>query len=324
MTEQRCPPTVTNVLAARGRIAEHIVPIQVRRSRWLSELTGRDIWLVLECLQRTGSFKFRGALNRLLLHADHSSEPLMTVSSGNHAIGMTIAGQIAGVRTKVVVAKSVSRAKLRLLESIGANVVLKGENFDEAEQWLYSRAEADGIEIVSSFDAHVIAGHATLAWDVLCKQPDLSALLVPVASGGLLAGCSLVAKTCIPSLSVIGVQTANAPAMKSSLEAGRLVSIDEQPTIADGLAGNVLGSRLPFEMIRDHVRAIYAVGEDSLLQAIRQMHERERLVVEPAGAATVAALLEGQIPPGEGPIAVVLSGSNIHQDLLMRALTCDG
>jgi threonine dehydratase len=317
---QQSQPTFVDVFQAQRRVMDRIVRTPIRRSDALSRRLGRDVWIKPECLQRTGSFKFRGSLNRVLLHREASNTPVITVSSGNQAIGVATAGQLAGVETTVVVPTSVSPAKLGALRSLGAHVELAGEGFDEAEAAMYRIAREAGAEVVSSFDADVIAGHATVAWEMLEDVPDLSVILAPVGSGGLLAGTALVARNVSAACSALGVQTANAPVMHTCLARRELMSVHEHSTIADGLAGNVLGSTLPFQIIVDSVPEILLVQEESIYTGIGFLARQERLIAEGAGAATAAALLEGQVLPGDGPVGLILSGGNIASERFNEAL----
>ena len=217
---QEFEPGLQDVIAASKRIQNENFPVTPRRSDSLSSQLGRDVWLIPESLQRTGSFKFRGALNRMMLHAERGGGPVITASSGNHESGMTVAAGITGVESTVVVPGGVSEAKLTTLRGLGANVLVMGSGFDEAEDRMYEYAVEHGLEIVNSFDADVIAGHGTAALDAIRQVPDIDVLLTPVASGGLLAGCSLVMKAVNPESTMIGVQTCAWPAMYESLQAG--------------------------------------------------------------------------------------------------------
>jgi threonine dehydratase len=313
-------PSIVEVFQAQDRIREYLFPFMPRLSETLTQRHGREVWLIPESLQRTGSFKFRGALNRLLTHENEIGGSVITASSGNHAIGMTVAASITGTDSTVVVPEDVSGAKLSTLRALGANVMIMGCGFDQAEDLMFEYAARHGIEIVNSFDPDVIAGHATVALDTFTHLPDLSALLAPVASGGLLAGCSIVARAVSPDCKLIGVQTEAWPAMHASLAASRLVNVSGMNTLADGLAGNADRSALPFQIIQREVAGIELVGEDRIRAAIRHALVNQRLVVEGAGAATLAAGLDGKIPCGSGPVGLILSGGNCTEAALQSAL----
>lgn len=317
-------PTVVDVLQARKRIGPHIAHPEMRRSDALSALAGRDVWLKPESLQRTGAYKIRGALNRLITHRDRCGGPVITASSGNHAMGVTIAGRLAGVETTVLVPETVFPSKAAKLEALGANLVFDGVGFDEAEERMFHRAATMGIDVVTSFDAEVIAGHGTVALEMIEAVPDLEMIVAPVASGGLLSGCSIIVRQLAPDCRVFGVQSASAPAMKASLEAGELVTAAERPTIADGLAGNALHSELPFQIISRMVEDIWLVEELSLYRAIWHGLTEEQLVLEGAGAATIAAVLEDHLPAGNGPVGIILSGGNVAPDVLRDAVASSG
>ncbi len=318
--QQLKEPSFQGVIAAYRRIRSEIWPVVPRLSKSLSEQAGREVWLIPECLQRTGSFKFRGALNRMLLHAERGGGPVITASSGNHAIGMTVAAGITGTETTVVVPKGVSSAKLAQLEALGAHVLIMGDGFDQAEDLMYAYAKEHGIEIVNAFDSDVIAGHGTAALDAIKYQPDLDVLIAPVASGGLIAGCAIVMKTINPKSELIGVQTSQWPAMRESLKRGELTRVSGGETLADGLEGNATRSTLPFQVIRRDVTDVLLVNEEAIRRAIRHGLIQERLVLEGAGAATIAAMLDGQRIPGTGPVGVLLSGANCTERVMQRAL----
>jgi threonine dehydratase len=313
-------PSLVDVFEAKKRIQSELFPVQPRLSATLTEYARRDVWLIPECLQRTGSFKFRGALNRMMIHAARAGGPVITASSGNHAIGLTVAAGLTGTEAIVIVPERASEAKLATLKAIGANVMVMGEGFDEAENLMFAYAEQHGIEIVNSFDSDVVAGHATAAIEALAHLPDLDALLAPVASGGLLAGCALVANALAPGCQVFGVQTSAWPAMHKSLRNGELTLVAGDDTYADGLAGNAMRSTLPFQIMQRLVPDVFLVDEAAILNAIRHTLLHDHLVVEGAGAATVAAVREKCSVPGTGPIGVILSGGNATEASIRAAL----
>lgn len=317
---QQIEPSFQDVLSAARRISSELFPVVPRLSESLSEQAGREIWLIPESLQRTGSFKFRGALNRMILHEESGGGPVITASSGNHAIGMTIAASITGTETIVVVPEGVSPAKLAKLQALGANVKVLGDGFDEAEDLMYAYAHEHNVEIVNAFDSDVIAGHATAALDAIKQIPEIDVIVSPVASGGLIAGCSIVMTTVNPSSHLVGVQTSSWPAMSESLKRDELVLVSGSDTIADGLAGNAMRSVLPFKMIRRDVTDVLLVSEESILKAMKHALVAERLVLEGAGAATLAAVLDGQTFPGDGPVGLMLSGANSTEATLRQAL----
>lgn len=312
-------PTVQDILEANRRIRSELWPVVPRRSPGLSRITGRDVWLIPENLQRTGSFKFRGALNRMLLHAEEDGSPVITASSGNHAIGMTVAAGLTGVEVVVVVPEGVSPAKLAVLEDLGATCIRMGDGFDEAEDRMYQYASKHGLTIVNAFDHDVIAGHGTCALNTLEHVPDLDVLLAPVASGGLIAGCSIVMKAVNSGSTLIGVQTREWPAMKKSLEAGQITEVSGGSTVADGLEGNATRSQLPFRIIQRLVNRIELVEESSIYRALHHAMTRERLILEGAGAVTIAAILDGIELPGDRPVGLVLSGGNAAEHVMQAA-----
>jgi threonine dehydratase len=313
-------PTIRDVLDANRRIRGELWPVVPRRSVSLSRIAGRDIWLIPENLQRTGSFKFRGALNRMLLHAQTDGSPVITASSGNHAIGMTVAAGLTGVEVVVVVPKGVSAAKLGVLEELGASCIRMGDGFDDAENRMYQYAADHGLTIVNAFDCDVVAGHGTCALNALQHVPDLEVLLAPVASGGLIAGCAVVMKAINPGSTIIGTQTEQWPAMKTSLETGWITDVSGGSTVADGLEGNATRSQLPFRVIQRLVDRIDLVNESAILRALRYAMTEERMILEGAGAVTIASILDGVDLPGDGPVGVILSGGNATEAVIRTAL----
>jgi threonine dehydratase len=310
-----------DVLAAFRRIRHELWPVVPRVSTELSRIAGREVWLIPENLQRTGSFKIRGALNAMMLHAERDGSPVITASSGNHAIGMSTASGITGVEVKVVVPVGVSQAKLGVLEAMGATVLQMGDGFDDAESKLYDYAAEHELTIINAFDADVIAGHGTCALEAIGHVPDLEVLLAPVASGGLIAGISTVMNAVNSNAEVIGVQTSEWPAMKRSLEAGQITDVTGSDTVADGLAGNATRSHLPFQIIKRYVNRIEMVDETDILDAMRYAIMNERMVLEGAGAVTIAAIRNGIEIPGTGPVGIVLSGGNAAPAVIERAMS---
>jgi threonine dehydratase len=317
---QSVEPSLREVFEASARLKPHLIPTEPILSSYLSKRLRRDVWLIPECQQRTGSFKYRGALNRVLVHAEHGGGKLITASSGNHALGLISAASELGIDSIVFVPHGANEAKLSKLRSLGAEIVQSGAGFDESEDEMYEFAAANDIEIANSFDRDVIAGHGTVALNAFSRVPDLDVLIAPCASGGLLSGCAIVASSLVPSCQIFGVQTTAWPAMHESLKAGRLVAVSGGETLADGLAGNALRSELPFRIIQQMVSGVLLVDEASIVQGVRHAMLEEQIIVEGAGAAAIAAAVTNSIPSGAGPVGLVLSGGNATESLMRLAL----
>jgi threonine dehydratase len=313
-------PTINDVMAASKRLRHYLYPVIPRKSDSLSRIAGREVWLIPECHQRTGAFKFRGALNRMLLHKERGGGPVVTASSGNHAIGLTVASDTTRIESTIFVPVNISEAKLSRLRSLGANVQITGHGFDQTEDRMYEYARENHMEIVNSFDYDVVTGHGTVALDAMYHIPDMEVLLAPVASGGLIAGCSIAMKSLNPKSAAFGIQTTAWPAIHDSLLHSRLIAVDGRDTLADGLAGNAVRSELPFQIIRRNVSSVLLVEDVSLLRAIHHGLIFEHLVLEGAGAVSIAAVLDGVELPGSGPVGLVLSGGNCSEAVMKQSL----
>jgi threonine dehydratase len=292
------------------------------RSRTLSERVGAPVHLKCENLQRTGSFKVRGALHRMrALDADERKRGVVTISAGNHAQAVAWAAAMTGVASTVVMPEHASRTKVQASREYGADVILHGSP-GEAFRRAFEIAEERGLVFVHPFDdPHVIAGQASCMLEVLDDLPDVRSVIVPVGGGGLVSGIAAAVAVAAPQVGVWGVEPEGAAAMHRSLETGSPVHLDAVHTVADGLAAPMAG-KLNFELIRRHARGVVVVSDDEIVRAMRLLLERTKLLVEPAGAAGLAALLEGRIPlDGDGPVVVILSGGNVDLALLARLLT---
>lgn len=290
-------------------------------SRTFSEVAGAQVYLKAENLQRTGSFKVRGATNRIArLTLEERKRGVVAASAGNHSQGVALASQALGVRSTVVMPEGASIAKVKATRGYGAEVILHGADYEEAQSEAYRRATADGLAYVHGFDdPHVIAGQGTIGLEILEQMPDVQDVLVPVGGGGLIAGVALALKLSNPKVRVFGVQTESAPAGAVAFQKGRRVLVHPKPSIADGIAIGRLGEH-PFAVIRKHVDNIVTVSEEEVAHAVVLLLERGKMLVEGAGAVGLAALLSGRFRSKGRSIAVVLSGGNVDLPLLARIL----
>jgi threonine dehydratase len=301
----------------RARIAPHIKHTPLLTSRQLSEATGYDIRLKAEMFQRVGSYKIRGPLNKFaLMPEEQKRRGVVCSSAGNHAQGVALAARIHGIRAVVCMATNATPAKVAATRGYGAEVVLHGTIWDEANEKAQELVRTQGLIYVHPFDdEQIIAGQGTLGLEIVQDWPEVDAVIVPIGGGGLISGVSMAVKSHNPKARVIGVESSDGPAMKRSIEAGRLETIDCK-TIIDGLRVRRAGE-INFSVVQRFVDEIVALPDREIFDAMIWVMERCKLVVEGAAAAPVAALLRGlvKLPPGSR-VAVVLSGGNLNLDQL--------
>ncbi|MET2009989.1 threonine ammonia-lyase [Microbacterium chocolatum] len=290
----------------------------------LSDLLGVPVHLKLENLQRTGSFKIRGATYRLSrLTEEERARGVVAASAGNHAQGVALAAKALGIPATIFMPLGVPVPKLLATRGYGADVILEGATVETPLRLAADFAERTGAVFIHPFDhPDVIAGQGTLGLELMDDLPDLDTIVMSIGGGGLVAGVAAAVKARAAAegrrIRIVGVQAENSAAYPTSLTAGHPVEVQTRPTIADGIAVARPGD-LPFSIIRDHVDEVVTVSEDDIARALLVLLERAKQVVEPAGAAGVAAILAGKIR-AEGPTAVVLSGGNIDPLLLQRVV----
>jgi len=318
-------PSLADFEAARlvvSRVAD-VTPME--SSRYLADLLGAPVHLKCENLQRTGSYKIRGAYNRLSkLTAEERAHGVVAASAGNHAQGVAFAARELGIKATIFMPVGVALPKLQATRAYGADVVLRGHTVTEPLLAAAEYARETGAILIPPFDhADVVAGQGTLGFEILDQVPDLETVVIPIGGGGLISGVASVLKQIAARegrrIRVIGVQAENAAAYPPSLSAGEPVAITMLPTIADGIAVAKPGM-LNFEIIRDSVDEVVTVSEDDTARALLVLLERAKLVVEPAGAVAVAAILAGKISAG-GPTVAILSGGNIDPLLMQRVIS---
>ncbi|MFI6869827.1 threonine ammonia-lyase [Nocardia sp. NPDC050406] len=315
--------SLERIEAAAKLLSPVIRRTPVVSSRVLSERTGTEIRLKCENLQRTGSFKPRGAYNRIanLPEADRA-RGVVAASAGNHAQGVAWAATTLGIESTVFMPVGASLPKLVATKAYGATVHQVGETIDEALTAALDFAGQTGATLIHPFDhPDIVAGQATVALEILEQLPEVGTVVVPTGGGGLLAGIAVALHHLAPSVRVIGVQAAEAAAWPGSLAVGKPVPLDRMATMADGIAVGLPGA-VPFAHVAEHGSAIVTVDEDALSRALLLCLERAKLLVEPAGAAAVAALMT--CAPEDlglrGPVCAVLSGGNIDPLLLTRVV----
>jgi threonine dehydratase len=304
------------IQAAAERIRPFVVRTPLERSAALSAACGVDVFLKFECFQATGSFKLRGALNALLQMAAYPA--VITASAGNHGLGVARAAALLGMKATVVVPETASPAKIEALRSSGAELVLHGQTYDAAERFGRDLAARRGEPFVSPYnDAAVIAGGGTVALEILTDLPTARTLVVPAGGGGLISGVGIAAHGFDPEVAVIGVQSVASPALHAARASGAAVTVEIQPSLADGLAGNVEADSITLDLLRKHVKDIVLVTEAEIAGAMRWLLEHERVVVEGSAAVGVAALLK-RPESLESPVTAILTGRNVAASVLRQ------
>lgn len=315
--------TLDHINAAADRLNPVVRLTPVIASRMLSDCTGEQVWLKCENLQRTGSFKPRGAYNRIAnLSAEDRVRGVVAASAGNHAQGVAWAATQVGIASTVFMPVTVALPKLAATKGYGAQVHLVGDTVDDALVAAREYAEQHDAVLIHPFDhVDVVAGQATVGLEILKQVPDVATIVVPTGGGGLVAGIATVMHFLAPQVRVIGVQAANAAAWPASLAAGHPVRLDSMSTMADGIAVASPGV-IPFAHVQAFVNKVQTVSEEALSRALLLCMERAKLIVEPAGAAAVAALIT-QAPELDlhGPVCAVLSGGNIDPLVLTHVIT---
>ena len=308
------------VVEAAARIAPHVRRTPTERSPALSQLAGREVYLKLENLQRTGAFKIRGALNALTrLDAATRAAGVVTASAGNHGQGVAFAAQLVGAPATVVLPQGVPLAKLTAIQRSGAETVLADGGYDEAHAVALEIARERGRTYVHAFDDDdVIAGQGTVALELLEDADEIDTLVVPVGGGGLIAGIALAASERRPRLRIIGVQSDSASAFAESFRAGRVVE-RTAATIADGISVRRPADRT-LAIVKKYVDDVITVSDQAIARAIVVLLERTKMLAEGAGAAGIAAVLEANGRVGGQRVGVVVSGGNIDPNLLGKAL----
>jgi threonine dehydratase len=305
--------TISDVQAARGRIASHLRPTPVVPSQWLSDASGGTVLLKLESLQVTSSFKSRGALNAAmqLVEAQGRNVTIVTASAGNHGRAVAWAAEQLGIKAIVFTPRTAPETKTRAILKHGADLRAVAANYEEAERLAQQHARDTGDVFVSAYShPDVIAGAGTVGLELLEDVPDVQAVLVPVGGGGLISGVATAIKGLDPRVEVIGVEVDASCAFAAARAAGRIVEITVGETIADGLGGNVDPNTITWPIIRDLVNRIVVVPEGALRQAVRTLIAEDHLVAEGAGVAAIAAAA-GLAGIDGRRAAVLLTGANI-------------
>ncbi|MEO8305056.1 MAG: threonine ammonia-lyase [Betaproteobacteria bacterium] len=314
--------TLADIEAARARIAGGVYYSPCVESIPLSQLTGAHVWCKLDYLQRTGSFKERGARNALLqLSPEQRKRGVIAASAGNHAQGIAYHASLLGIPATVVMPVFAALIKVTNCRQFGATVILHGVDLTEARAHAGEIATRDGLTFIHPFDnAHVVAGQGTMGLEILEQTPDVEAIVVPVGGGGLIAGIGIAVKAKAPGVAMIGVEPERAASFTAALANGAPTLVPLSPTLADGLAVAQLGA-VPFDIVRRVVDRVVTVDEASIALAILRLIELEKSVVEGAGATPLAAFLGGRLDALKGrKVVLVLAGGNIDSSALGRVI----
>ena len=319
-TEAVAPVALADIEAAREVLAGVALETPMQPSRWLSDRIGGPAYLKCENLQRTGSFKIRGAYLRMSrLSAQERARGVVAASAGNHAQGVALAAQMLGISATIFMRLGAPLPKERETRGYGADVRFAGHTIDEAMVDARAFAAETGAVLIHPFDHFdIVAGQGTAGLEIMEQCPEAATVVIPCGGGGFLGGVATAIKALAPQVRVVGVQAEAAAAYPTSLAAGQPVALAEMATIADGIAVGMPGD-IPFAAIQANVDAMLTTSEESLSAALLQLLERSKLVVEPAGAAAVAAVMD-RPEEFEPPVVAVLSGGNIDPLLLMGVI----
>jgi threonine dehydratase len=313
--------TLGDVLSAQKRITNIITKTPLRPSLSLSEKTGKNVYLKLENMQPSGSFKLRGAANAILsLSKEKRGRGVITMSAGNHGKAVAYVANKTGIKAIICLSELVPGHKVEAIQKLGAEVIIAGKDQDDATEEALTIARKKGLTFISAFDdPWVIAGQGTIALEILKKNPKIDTMLVQLSGGGLMSGISITAKSINPNIELIGVTIEQGAAMYESIKAGKIVAVEEVPSLADALQGGLpFDNQYTFDICRQNVDNIICVPEEHIEKALSFGFRYERLVLEGSGAITLAPLLYNDLTNCGENIAVILSGDNVDINQLLE------
>jgi len=314
---------IQKIWEARKQIQPFISSTPLIHSSPFSEKADSNVYLKLENLQKTGSFKVRGAANKILhLTEEEKRCGVATFSTGNHGLAVAYVAQKLGIQSTICISNRVPKAKVDALKKSGAQIRIIGDSQDDAEKYCYELEEKYGMTVVKPFDDHdIIAGQGTVGLEILEEVPDLEALLVPLSGGGLLAGTALAIKSVLPSIHVIGVSMERSPVMYESIQAGNPVVLKEQPTLADSLLGGIgLDNEYTFHIIKEYVDDFLLVSEEEIAEGMGFMMDAHRMAVEGAAAVGMAAILNNKLSKTYRKVGTIVSGCNVDVSVVSHIL----
>jgi threonine dehydratase len=313
--------TLKDIREAHHRIRPLIIRTPLVESQQLSESLEAQIFLKLESLQVTGSFKARGAANKLSsLSSQDRERGVITVSSGNHGRAVAYVARELGIHAAICLSEAVPPSKVEEIQALDAEVLICGRTYDEADKEAQRIQTERGLTMVHPFDdPYIIAGQGTVGLELSEDLPQIDTAIIPLSGGGLISGIALALKDTNPSIQVIGVTMERGPAMFDSLRAGRIVEVEEEPTLADALAGGIgFDNAYTFRMVQEYVDEAVLVSEDEIAGAMVFALEKHRLIVEGGGAVGIASVMYGKIKELGKRVAVVVSGSNVELSTLFK------
>ncbi len=318
--------SLETISKARKDITRFIKQTPLVRSSFLSKTCHGDVFLKLENMQITKSFKPRGAVNKLLhLNANEKDLGIITASAGNHGQAVAYAAQKLGLPVRVVVPVSTPHVKIEGMKKYGVDLVLFGDNYDEAEKRAKELARIDGCVYISPYDDElIISGHGTVGLEIVEALSDVDVVVVPVGGGGLISGISIAVKSLRPNVEVVGVQSEASPVMYESLKTGKIVAAAKGKTIAEGLSGGIENDSVTFEIAKDCIDRMLLVKESAIRHAVYLLWAHEKQVVEGSGAAAIVPILEnGDLFKGKKTVCAI-TGGNIDEDLFKAILASEG
>ena len=316
--------TLENIQSAQKTIAPHAKNTPLIRSKFLSDLCKANVYLKLENLQVTHSFKIRGVINKLLnLTTEEKVRGVVTASAGNHGQAVAFGAKELDFKAKIIVPTTTPKVKVEGIRQYGAELVLFGATYPEAERKAKELAQVEGRLYISPYnDELIVAGHGTIGLEVLAELPNVDVVIVPVGGGGLISGVSIALKSLKPTVEVLGVQSAAVPIMFESLKSGEIVKAHrhEGKTIAEGLSGGVERGSITFGIVQQYVDEIFLVREQSIRHAVYVLWENDKQIVEGSGASAAALLLENKDLFVGKTVVLVLTGGNIDDSLFQTLL----
>jgi threonine dehydratase len=317
--------SLQDVQEARQAVAPFVKCTPLVRSQFLSSLCGGDVFLKLENLQITGSFKPRGAFNKLLhLSAEEKDKGIITASAGNHGQAVAFAAQKLGYPARIVVPETTPKIKIDGIKKYGADLVLFGDTYDDAEQKAKELARKDGCAYISPYnDGLIIAGHGTIGIEIIEALPNADTVLVPVGGGGLISGICVAIKSVKGNVQVVGVQSEASPVMYESLKAGKIVQARKTETIAEGLSGGIEKGSITFKIAQECVDKLLLVREETIRRAVYVLWSYEKQVSEGSGAAAIAPIMENKSLFAGKTVVAVITGGNIDATFFQSILTSE-
>jgi threonine dehydratase len=312
-------PSLADIYLARKVIQDKIFRTPLVESSTLSKLTDSETYLKLENLQKTGSFKLRGATNKITqLKSEALERGVITVSSGNHGLAVSTAARELGIRAYISVSSATAENKVAAIRATGAQILMEGSTYDEAAEIASQKEKELNLTMIHPFDdPEIIAGQGTIGLEIIEDLPEIDTVLVPLSGGGLMSGIALALKTIKPSIHVVGVSMDQGPAMVESIKAGHIVEVEEQPTLADALVGG-LGreNHYTMNMVMKYMDETVLVAESEIAAGMLFALEQHHLVLEGGGAVGIAALLFEKVKKLRSKLVIVASGGNVSPDTL--------